>query len=283
MLQPGDLTQLLLLPLPVRGLNPLLNGRNLQVRFQSDGPVDLATLAAYSGTNSAPTSVAWQHLLDGKLSPKEHAPSPKGSTGKLIYSRVSGIQVGSSWSGRISDPGAEWLSVSQAPISWPISSLERGSLGTGQIQTAPLQIFYPETAWAAHGNYGVEYILDLPLHNDTAADVQLDLALESPLKKDRSQGGLNFLTTPSPSVMFRGTIEVAGLDGANGQASGRKAFHLVLRSGQQGPSLGRISLGPGQSRQLRVRLIYPADATPPQVLSLLPVMKQSEAIPPTRP
>jgi hypothetical protein len=31
-----------------------------------------------------------------------------------------------------------------------------------------------------------------------------------------------------------------------------------------------VSLTPGQERTLQVRLIYPADATPPQVLSLLP-------------
>jgi Protein of unknown function (DUF3370) len=30
-------------------------------------------------------------------------------------------------------------------------------------------------------------------------------------------------------------------------------------------------LAPGQERTLQVRLIYPADATPPQVLSLLPI------------
>jgi hypothetical protein len=45
----------------------------------------------------------------------------------------------------------------------------------------------------------------------------------------------------------------------------------VLRNGQQGPVLGTISLAPGQRRSVGVRLIYPADATPPQVLSLLPV------------
>jgi hypothetical protein len=46
-------------------------------------------------------------------------------------------------------------------------------------------------------------------------------------------------------------------------------------------------LAPGASRQLQVRLIYPADATPPQVLSLLPLpeepVKQSELTPATRP
>jgi hypothetical protein len=63
---------------------------------------------------------------------------------------------------------------------------------------------------------------------------------------------------------------VAGLDGAEGRPVGRQAFHLVQRAGQQGPALGTVSLAPGQERSLQVRLIYPADATPPQVLSLLP-------------
>jgi hypothetical protein len=71
-------------------------------------------------------------------------------------------------------------------------------------------------------------------------------------------------------VVFRGTVEVAGLDGAEGRPVGRQAFHLVQRAGQQGPALGTVSLAPGQERTLQVRLIYPADATPPQVLSLLP-------------
>jgi len=67
---------------------------------------------------------------------------------------------------------------------------------------------------------------------------------------------------------------VSGLD----DSPGRQSFHLVQRSGQQGPSLGTISLAAGAERHVRVRLIYPADATPPQVLSLLPV-KQSPAPP----
>jgi hypothetical protein len=116
----------------------------------------------------------------------------------------------------------------------------------------------------------VTYDLTLPLRNDTAAPVKLQLALESPLKHDQPLGGLRFRVTPSPAVVFRGTVEVAGFDGAEGRPVGRQAFHLVQRAGQQGPALGTVSLAPGQERTLQVRLIYPADATPPQVLSLLP-------------
>jgi hypothetical protein len=287
-LPPGRLSTLVVLPLPVRGLDPLLNGRNLQMRLESSGPVDLATLAAFGPLEQPPPEAEWAKLLEGGLSPREHPPSPRGSSGPLVYSRVSGVQIGSTWKGQLTDSGSGALSVRRAPISWPISSLERGSLGTGQVQTAELQAFYPGTAWAAHGNYGVEYRLSLPLVNDTARAVVLQLALESPLKHDAPLGGLRFRTSPGAAVMFRGPVEVAGLDDGQGRASGRQRFHLVLRGGEAGPALGTISLAAGEQRLVQVRLIYPADATPPQVLSLLPVsaaeppggaVKQSGATP----
>jgi len=277
-LPPGAPSTLVVLPLPVRGLDPLLNGRNLQLRLESSGPVSLATLAAFGRGNEPPSASSWAALLEGGLSPREHAPTPRGSKAGMIYSRVSGVQVGSTWRTRLTDPGQRWLSVRRAPISWPIASLERGTLGSGQVQTAELQAFYPGTAWAAHGNYGVEYDLSIPLRNDTSEPVALQLALESPIKGDSAAGGLRFHSTPtSRPVMFRGTVEVTGLDGAPspsgapGRPAGRRSFHLVQRAGEPGPALGTVSLAPGASRQLQVRLIYPADATPPQVLSLLPI------------
>ncbi|NDG75862.1 MAG: DUF3370 domain-containing protein [Synechococcaceae bacterium WB8_1B_136] len=277
-LTPGSPTTLVVLPLPVKGLDPLLNGRNLQLRLQSDGPVSVATLAAFGSGDQPPSAESWRTLLEGPLSPREHAPTPRGSQGAMVYSRVSGVQIGSTWRTTITDPGQRWLSASRAPISWPISALERGRLGSGQVQTAELKVLYPGTAWAAHGNYGVEYDLTIPLRNDGTTPLQLQLALESPLKTDQPLGGLRFNASPAQAVMFRGTVEVSGLDGDGGQVQGRRGFHLIQRAGQQGPALGTVSLAPGASRQLRVRLIYPADATPPQVLSLLPV-KQSPAPP----
>ncbi|MFM9047306.1 MAG: DUF3370 domain-containing protein [Cyanobium sp.] len=284
-LSPATLTPLMVLPLPVRGLDPLLNGRNLQLRLRSDGPVDVAILAAFGPQATPPPAALWGQVLAGGLSPKEHAPTPQGATGRMVYSRVSGVQRGATWTGRLTDPGQPTLSASRAPISWPISALERGSLGTGQVQTAELSAFYPGTAWAAHGNYGVTYALTLPLRNDTSRPLRLGLAIESPLKGDVPQGGLRFRGLPASAqasngngtpnfngpVMFRGTVEVSGLDGFQGRPAGRQAFHLVQRAGQEGPPIGTITLAPGAIRQVQVRLIYPADATPPQVLSLLPL------------
>ena len=276
-IDPGYASALLVLPIPVAGLDPLLNGRNLQLRLKSSSPVYLATLAAYGNNDSPPSDHRWRALLSsGTRSPKEHQPTPRGSKGRMIYSRVSGVQIGSTWTGSLSDPGSNTLNINAAPISWPISSLERGDLGTAQVQTAELQRFDKGTAWAAHGNYGVEYDLSLPLHNPEHSQRTVAIALESPDKRGSSNGKLQFQPGNSGPVMFRGPIEVTGLDGANGRGMGRRRFHLVLRRGQEGPKLGTVSLAPGESRRVRVRLVYPADATPPQVLSVLPV-KQSNS------
>jgi hypothetical protein len=276
-IDPGHASALLVLPIPVAGLDPLLNGRNLQLRLKSSAPVYLATVAAYGNNDSPPSDQRWRSLLSsGTRSPKEHQPTPRGSKGRMIYSRVSGIQIGSTWTGSLSDPGSNTLNINEAPISWPISSLERGDLGTNQVQTAELKRFDKGTAWAAHGNYGVEYDLTLPLRNPERSSRTVAIALESPDKRGSSNGKLQFKRGNSGPVMFRGPIEVTGLDGAKGRAMGRRRFHLVLRRGQEGPQLGTVSLAPGESRRVRVRLVYPADATPPQVLTVLPV-KQSNS------
>ncbi len=276
-LQPGAASTLVVLPIPVEGLDPLLNGRNLQLRLRSSGPVHLATLAAQGDKATAPPLMRWQSLLkSGQLSPKEHTPTPRGSRGKMIYSRVSGIQVGTRWSATIVDPGGTTLALPQHPISWPISSLERGDLGTGQVQTAELQAFSPGTAWAAHGNYGVEYDLQLPLFNPGHAPRTVAISLESPIKQGSSATSLQFENPPRSSVMFRGPVEVKGMDTHSGEAGGRHLLHVVLRQGLAATELGRVSLSPGERRNVRIRLIYPADATPPQVLTVLPV-KQSTA------
>ncbi|WP_273435919.1 DUF3370 domain-containing protein [Synechococcus sp. UW140] len=262
------------LPIPVKGLDPLLNGRNLQVRFESDGPVALASLALIG--DNPPSPEQWLALLDGGLSEKEHVPTPKGAPGPIIYSRVSGVQQGRRWKGVLSDPGSKVLQIGDQPVSWPIASLQKGTFGTGQVQSAQLLAYYPNTAWEAHGNYGVEYDLDLPLRNGGKQTQQLALSLESPLKSDRKEGGLRFRNPPGPAIFFRGSVELRGLDGN----PGRKYLHLVLRQGDLGKPLGFVTLAAGEQRNVRLRLIVPADITPVQVLTVTPLaVKQSEPVP----
>ena len=264
-LAPGAVRPLLLLPIPTAQLAPEINGRNLQLHLHSTGPVSLATVAVLQ--DQPPDTETLLRILDGPVSPKDHRASPPGGNGPIVYSRVSGVQRGARWHGRLTDPGQPFVSVRSAPLGWPVGALVGNTLSTGQVQTAPLEAFYPGTAWAAHGNYGVTYDLVVPLLNDTSEPVRLQLAFESPLGQEPGGETLRFRVPPAPQVSFRGVVAVAGLDG---DTTRWRRFHLVQRRGQLGPPLGNVSLNPGERRELRVRLIYPADATPPQLLSLLP-------------
>lgn len=263
-LPPHSTRVLLLLPIPTTHLDPPVNGRTTQLRLHSSGPVSLAMVVALQDEPPDPSTLLG--LLDGPLSPKGHQPTPPGHAGGIVYSRVSGVQRGARWQGRLTDPGRAVLSVRSVPVGWPISALVGGTMTTAQVQTAPLKTFYPGTAWAAHGNYGVEYHLTLPLLNDTPEPVTLQLALESPQERE-PQAGVVSLAAPSPNtpVRFRGPVAVQGLDGPPRE----RVFHLVQRRGQPGPLLGTVTMAPSEERTVVVRLVYPADATPPQVLSLL--------------
>ena len=264
-LPPRSTQSLLLLPIPTTHLDPPVNGRTTQLRLHSSGPVSLAMVVALQ--DEPPHLSTLLELLDGPLSPKGHQPTPPGHSGGVVYSRVSGVQRGARWQAHLTDPGRDVLSVRSVPVGWPISTLVGGTMTTAQVQTAPLVAFYPGTAWAAHGNYGVEYHLTLPLLNDTPEPVTMQLALESPQERE-PQADVVHLVAPSPTtpVRFRGPVAVRGLDGPPRE----RVFHLVQRRGQPGPLLGTITLAPGEARTVVVRLIYPADATTPQVLSLLP-------------
>ena len=55
-LAPGTPTRILQFPIPVKGLDPLLNGRNLQLRLHSSAPVALATLAAHGNGQAHQTT-----------------------------------------------------------------------------------------------------------------------------------------------------------------------------------------------------------------------------------
>lgn len=263
-LPPHSTQALLLLPIPTTHLDPPVNGRTTQLRLHSSGPVALAMVVALQ--DEPPHLSTLLGLLDGPLSPKGHQPTPPGHGGGIVYSRVSGVQQGARWQARLTDPGRDMLSVRSVPVGWPVSALVGGTMTTAQVQTAPLVTFYPGTAWAAHGNYGVEYHLTMPLLNDTLEPVTLQLALESP-QEGEPQAGVVPLVAPSPNmpVRFRGPVAVQGLDGP----SRERVFHLVQRRGQPGPLLGTITMAPAEERTVVVRLIYPADATPPQLLSLL--------------
>jgi Protein of unknown function (DUF3370) len=125
---------------------------------------------------------------------------------------------------------------------------------------------YPDTAYEAHGNYGVEYNVMLPLENKTQTKQTVKIAIETPLKREDTQQGLRFFEPLPKNVFFRGTVRIRYVDDDN--RSQTRYFHLVQRRGQMGEALATLQMKPGEKRRVMVDLIYPADSTPPQVLTV---------------
>lgn len=275
---PPKQSQLLLnLPIPVRTLEPPLNGRSSLLRLRSNGVVYAASLARFAplnidGNERAPTLEEWQQLLDkGELAqPRDRAPTPPENTSiPLIYGRVAGVAQGSEWKAQLTDnSSSQTLSIPQPgqAFSYGLSTLHRGTLGTGQIQSARMLVRYPDTAYFAHGNYGVQYSLSLPLVNKTSKTQTVTLAIQTPIKDDGTQRGLRFMEPPAKQVFFRGTVQIRYKDDA-GNATTRYV-HLVQRRGQQGEALVTLNMPPREQRLVQVDFLYPPDATPPQVLTV---------------
>nr|WP_290227738.1 DUF3370 domain-containing protein [Trichocoleus desertorum] len=275
---PGESRMLLNLPIPVATLDPPINGRSTLMRLRSNGPVYMATLGMFArantdGTKRTPTLEEWETLLNnGELSgPRDRTPTPPDiKTGQVIYSRVAGVAQGSTWRSQLVDsPASQSLTIPSIgkAFSYGLSTLLAGTLGTSQIQSAPLLARYPDTAYQAHGNYAVEYNLTLPLINPTNQSQTVAIFLETPLKEDTlSKQGLRFLEPPPRQVFFRGSVRVRYNDERDRPLT--QYVHLVQRRGQEGEPLVTLNIPANQRRLVQVDFLYPPDSTPPQVLTV---------------
>jgi Protein of unknown function (DUF3370) len=260
----------------VSSLNPPVNGRSALLRLRSSGPVYLASMGMFAplgeqGKERAPNLDEWQRMLEtsDRSRPRDLTPTPISQTkGALIYGRVGGVAIGSRWQGMVTDSNARTLAIPKAgsAISYGISLLHRGTLGTGQNQSAKMERRYPDTAYESHGNYGVEYNLTLPLENKSNSNQTVRVAIETPLKREDTQQGLRFFEPLPKNIFFRGTVRIRYSDDQG--RSQIRYFHLVQRRGQMGEALATLQMKPGERRRVEVDLIYPADSTPPQVLTV---------------
>lgn len=274
---PGEYGLLLNVPIPVAELDPPLNGRSTLMRLRSDATVYVASLAQRShidelGNEVAPELSDWVTQLEtGSLSAeRDRPPTPLGAPGQVIYGRVAGVAEGSVWEAFVSDaPDSGDLTI-PAPgeaFSYGLSTLVAGRLGTEQVQTAPMLVRYPDTAYQAHGNYGIHYNLFLPLYNPSDRPQTVTLRLQTPIKEDTlSQDGLRFFEPLPTSTFFRGTVQLRYV---NDEGRFEERFvHLVQRRGDQSEPLVTVTLPPGDRRSVQVDFLYPPDSTPPQVLTV---------------
>lgn len=260
-------------PIPVSGLKPPLNGRSLLIKAKSSGPVHLATVAKFASADG--TSPADDQLIElvsksNLVSPRDIAPTPPNKKIGLKYGRVAGVSIGSAWNAILTDEGCKFLSVPSPgeAVSYPVSTVAAGAFGTGQIQSAPMAVRYPDTAYAHHGNYCVTYNLKLPLKNNQQQKAKVRISLDCPVKTDVKAGALKFLVPPSRSTFFRGTIKTNIQPGKE-----HRYHHVVLHKGEQGAAFEEVTIEPDETKTIEVTLMYPPDCTPPQVLSITALSK----------
>lgn len=288
-LRPDGQVLLERLAIPVSGKTSQLNGRTYMARLRSSGPVRLALVSCFARPKKrmvlafffmplvipirrykAPGKDQFLEILSmGQLvTPRESPPSLPGSSAKVRYGRVSGVSIGASWQARLTDEGLSYLSIPTAekPVSYVLSSLRGATFGTGQHQSAPLAVRYPDTAYEAHGNYGVKYDLLFPLKNCSHRTLNVALSMETPIISDTQNETVRFADPPFPQIFFRGTIKVSQ-ESYDGQTA-VGYFHVVQRRGERGKPLLVLPVPPGETRNIRVEFYYPPDCTPPQLLTI---------------
>lgn len=224
--------------------------------LEAEGQVHAAVVI---GEEGEPAARGLARLQEGRLlerNPEDLLPTPPGAKGRLIFGRVSGVQEGSTWRATLSNDAARQAHELRAPRqshSYLLVGKASNTLGTGQDQAAALLQRYPDTAHAAHGNYGVSYDLRLPVHNRSGGRQELSLHFDSP-------------GTPLPlSRVFRGSLLLSWTD-AQGRAHDR-VVHVSQKAGELGRfPLLRLELPPEARASIRVRFVYPANSTPPHAL-----------------
>ncbi len=272
------------------------NARSTFMRLRSNGAVYVANLAMKAPSNTPtvrdkndrdsifkdkekdlpyrePTLEEWLRiLLRGNLvTPRDRTPTPPNvKVEDVIYGRVSGITIGSQWTGTIvdDDSRSNKLTIPDdgEAFAYPLSTIYDGTLGTKQIQSAPMVARYSDTAYESHGNYGVRYKLSIPLYNDDGDDRTVTLSIQTPIKTDEEKEELTFLDPPEDKIFFRGSVQVRYSDDRGLLRT--RAFHLVQKRGQQGEPLIKLKMTSKEKRLVEIEFIYPPDATPPQVLTI---------------
>jgi len=224
--------------LPARGIaNGLLRGR-------SDGPFQMAVIAAEDPKTDADLIAV---LDQGVLAPGRTYLDmlPKINDGR-VFSRVGGVALGDAYEARLSHD------LSSGPLHVPLTSTPRHNFGTRDVQVNQLASRMLDSALDNIGTYGVRF------------DVNLDLKGSGPYELV-----LSHPTAPGKQfTAFRGSIGIE-------TSEGYREVHVGMQSGES-LSLGSLNISPGVNNPLRVSLVYPADATPGHLLSVVPASQLAQ-------
>jgi hypothetical protein len=208
------------------------------LRGRSDGPFQIAVVAARDPQNDADI---FRVLDSNRLAPgRIYLSRVRQIQDGTVFSRVGGVALGDSYTASLSHD------LSQGALHVPLTSTNRHHFGTREVQVNQLASRMVDSSLDNVGTYGVRF------------DVQLNLKGSGPHQL--------VLSHPTPNgkhfIAFRGSIGIE-------TDEGYREVHVGLRSGQSLP-ISSLNLKPGQNNPVKVSLVYPADATPGHLLSVVP-------------
>ncbi|WP_087069135.1 DUF3370 family protein [Cyanobium sp. NIES-981] len=219
---------------------PALGIANALLRGRSTGPFQMAVVAASNPYSDADLVAV---LDQRRLAPgRVYLNQVAAINNRRVFSRVGGVALGDEYTAAIKhDLNRE------GALHVPLTSTVRHHFGTKDIQVNPLASRMIDSSLDNVGTYGVRFDVDLNLYGSGP----YELVMSHP-----TVAGLN------PFTAFRGSIQIR-------TAEGLQEVHVGLRSGQS-LSLTSLNLRPGVSNPVRVSVVYPADATPGHLLSVVP-------------
>lgn len=258
-------------------IGPPINGRTTLLRMKSEGSVSLSEVAYFAPkspgggfTMPLPDDFLAVLLAARRAGPPEppatpYVPGEPLPKGRFQYGRVAGVSQGDRWRGSFD---AAQMPLPGQRVGFPIATALLNTLGTGQVQSAPLIKRYAGSAYQSHGNYAVTYELRLPLANPADVPRTYSLALSHPARVvgDRPATAAIYLDPPNRPVMFRGPVKVEWFDDRGWRQE--RYIHLVIQHGQAMPPLTSIEVPAHGRYEVTVTLLFPADATPPQLLTI---------------
>lgn len=278
-IEPNETILLKDLEIPIKNLiPPYINGRTTLIKLKTSAPIYIADLALFEKKSfwfeQKITLNDWLNILNnGDFSEKrDKVPSPLNTTlpkgSPFIYGRVSGVAQGNEWSGKLTtDLKKLVLPENDSGVSFVLNTVYNNTYGTKQVQSGDMKNRYSDTAYQSHANYGVTYFLEIPLYNNSKNKKKVSLSFDSPIRipENKSATTLTFLENPPEKINFRGEIEAQYEE--NGKEVDR-FFHIVERFGQKGKKFLELDLEPNQNRMVKLKYIYPADSTPPHVITI---------------
>jgi hypothetical protein len=218
------------LPLAARGT------ANFLLEGKSSGPLQLAVVASEGDGSEAD----FLRVLDsGQLAEgRDYLFLQPQIRQRSLLSRVSGVAQGDTYRATVNADLAQ-------PLHVPLTNTWRKHFGSREVQINPLLVRMPDSSLENVGTYGVRYELTFHL---------------------RGHGPQRLLFTTPPDARsytaFRGTLRL--------ELDGQVSYVYLGQPSGRTDTIYRFTLPQRGQGNLKVSLVYPADATPGHILSIVP-------------